>query len=143
MRLWHPSLLPFLPRQQLLGQHRECCAMRGLGWGRKHSVVDYVWEHPRSWLVRYHLQVIAEMENRGYNVTDTWRLPQYRGKRCECEKIDMREARDYPEHDDGYLFECLENLEAKGHDLWLKVGVSEVSGERYTMRGDDERGNRQ
>lgn len=22
-----------LPRQQLLGQHRECCALRGNGWG--------------------------------------------------------------------------------------------------------------
>lgn len=24
MRLWHESLIPYLPRQQLLGQHREC-----------------------------------------------------------------------------------------------------------------------
>lgn len=23
MRLWHESLIPYLPRQQLLGQHRE------------------------------------------------------------------------------------------------------------------------
>ena len=32
MRLWHQSLIPHLPRQQLLGQHRECCALRGAGW---------------------------------------------------------------------------------------------------------------
>jgi len=45
MRLWHYKLIPHLPRQQLLGQHRECCAMRGKGWGKKHSTVDYVFSH--------------------------------------------------------------------------------------------------
>ena len=42
MRLWHEGLLFHLPRAQLLGQHRECCALRGLSWGKKHAVVDYV-----------------------------------------------------------------------------------------------------
>ena len=42
MRLWHQNLINRLPAQQLLGQHRECCALRGNGWGKKHSVVDYV-----------------------------------------------------------------------------------------------------
>lgn len=45
MRLWHESLIPYLPRQQLLGQHRECCALRGKGWGKKHKTVNYVFEH--------------------------------------------------------------------------------------------------
>ena len=45
MRLWHESLISKLPRQQLLGQHRECCALRGNGWGKKHSVVNYVFEN--------------------------------------------------------------------------------------------------
>ena len=27
MRLWHKDLIPYLPRQQLLGQWRECCAI--------------------------------------------------------------------------------------------------------------------
>lgn len=40
MRLWHQSLIPKLPRQQLLGQHRECCALRGLGWGKKHKELN-------------------------------------------------------------------------------------------------------
>ena len=42
MRLWHQALIPKLPRPQLLGQHRECCALRGNGWGKKHATVDYV-----------------------------------------------------------------------------------------------------
>lgn len=35
MRLWHRDLLPLLDRQRLLAQHRECAALRGLGWGKK------------------------------------------------------------------------------------------------------------
>ena len=34
MRLWHEDLIRKLPRQQLLGQHRECCALRGNGWAK-------------------------------------------------------------------------------------------------------------
>lgn len=37
MRLWHESLLTRLPRQQLLGQHRELAALRGNGWGEKNT----------------------------------------------------------------------------------------------------------
>lgn len=29
MRLWHKDLIPYLPRQQLLGQWRECCPYSG------------------------------------------------------------------------------------------------------------------
>ena len=39
MRLWHEALISQLPRPQLLGKHRECCALRGNGWGRKHETV--------------------------------------------------------------------------------------------------------
>ena len=42
MRLWHEEIIHLLPKNQLLGQHRECCALRGNGWGKKHKTVDYV-----------------------------------------------------------------------------------------------------
>lgn len=61
MRLWHESLLPQLDNKRLLSQHRECCALRGNGWGRKHSTVDYVFNHPRWWLAIYHYRVIQEI----------------------------------------------------------------------------------
>ena len=67
MRIWHQKLIPYLPRQQLLGQHRECCALRGKGWGKKHSVVDYVFTHNPAYLVAYHWKIMSEMRNRGYN----------------------------------------------------------------------------
>ena len=31
MRLWHEEIILLLPKNQLLGQHRECCALRGNG----------------------------------------------------------------------------------------------------------------
>ena len=42
MRLWHEQMINRLPKNQLLGQHRECCALRGNGWEKKHRTVDYV-----------------------------------------------------------------------------------------------------
>lgn len=54
MRLWHEALISQLPRPQLLGQHRECCALRGNGWGRKHATVDYVFTHSPYRLYAYH-----------------------------------------------------------------------------------------
>lgn len=128
MRLWHEGLLPYLSRQQLLGLHRETCALRGKGWGRKHSVVDYVFTHPIEWLWAYHMRVMKEMLNRGYNPDKTWFDVTYRGKDLgqmtpeEQKAIDVEginaklagAAYIYPEHDDTYLEECLQNLEAKG-----------------------------
>lgn len=65
MRLWHEALLPYLPRAQLLGQHRECCALRGLSWGRRHAVVDYVFTHSRERLAVYHARVMREDASAG------------------------------------------------------------------------------
>jgi uncharacterized protein (TIGR02328 family) len=104
MRLWHYKLIPHLPRQQLLGQHRECCALRGKGWGRKHSTVDYVFRYPRCVLELYHVKVMVEMERRGYKPNKKWYLvSNYTYSR-----------NNYPEHNDTYLDECIENLKNKG-----------------------------
>ena len=121
MRLWHESMLPLLPRAQLLGQHRECCALRGGAWGRKHAVVDYVFTHPFEYLVVYHGRVMAEMNRRGYRIEPAWRQPGYRGKACMAWKSDKTLLRRleacrpvYPEHDDAYWQACVDNLAAKG-----------------------------
>jgi len=125
MRLWHQALIDKLPRQQLLGQHRECCAMRGLGWGRKHRTVDYVWKHPFIYLVAYHMEVLCEMIERSYRPSIEWLEWNYRGKRAE--RLNCPKSRPhirplgrlyiYPEHDDAYLQECIENLRGKGVEL--------------------------
>ena len=132
MRLWHEALIPHLPRQQLLGQHRECCALRGLGWGKPHATVNYVFDHPRSWLAAYHRKVLLEMIRRGYKPDLMWMSLFYRGKHCiadELTKEDYRAAvakmrKDslvYPEHNAEYLKECLENLSGKGIVLEVTV----------------------
>ena len=154
MRLWHESLLPLLPNPQLLGQHRECCALRGLGWGRPHSTVNYVFDHPYEWLWVYHLKVMKEMLNRGYQPSPAWYHMGYRGGLAPTIIYYSEETRDllcgpgliweefptgcfkpnpdpslidrakasvlvYPEHNDQYLRECLENLHNKGIEISL------------------------
>ena len=116
MRLWHISLIPHLPRQQLLGQHRECCALRGLGWGRKHSTVNYVFKYPYEMLFNYHLKVMKEMTRRNYYPDAKWYDFIYRGKRVQAIKYNPKKElyKNYPEHNKAYLNECLDNLRNKG-----------------------------
>ena len=127
MRLWHQSLIKYLPRQQLLGQHRECCALRGKGWGRNHSVVNYVFTHSPAHLVAYHYLVMNEMEKRGYTPNDLWYAIDYRGTSLGTEhlwcnhnetlKLLNNTENIYPEHNDEYLQECIENLKGKGIEI--------------------------
>ena len=125
MRLWHQSLISKLPRQQLLGQHRECCALRGKGWGKKHSVVDYVFKYKPEKLVAYHLMVMFEMKKRGYKPDPIWENCNSRGKVlgeedfwCDPASVNVLFKYSYenlyPEHNDSYLKECLDNLAEKG-----------------------------
>lgn len=134
MRLWHQSLIPYLPRQQLLGQHRECCALRGKGWGKKHATVDYVFTHKPIDLIAYHYLIMQEMEKRGYRPTAIWKDSNYRGSTlgyiydkewlCGSSLTEYFLALDadgdrtiYPEHNDEYLKECVDNLRGKGIDV--------------------------
>lgn len=120
MRLWHEALLPDLPRQQLLGQHREVCALRGNGWNKKHQTVDYVFHYSPFKLYQYHLLVINEMLRRGYRPDLIWENPLYRGKNqlpySSLEEVPLTKPI-YPEHDLSYLKECIQNLAGKGFFL--------------------------
>lgn len=131
MRLWHQRLIYLLPRQQLLGQHRECAALRGMGWGRKHATVDYVFKHDPALLVAYHYCIIEEMERRGYYPNRVWVNPDWRGSVLGEEtgwadkksldnlwmNVNQMGSIIYPEHNDAYLRECIENLRGKGIDV--------------------------
>ena len=114
MRLWHYKLIPYLDRQRLLGQHRECCALRGNGWGKPHSVIDYVFDYPYSWLFNYHTMVMAEMTKRGYKVDHKWLDPGF----CGYNKTPLPGPvfftdEIYREHNERYLKECLDLLKQK------------------------------
>ena len=122
MRLWHEKIISLLPKSQLLGQHRECCALRGNGWKRKHKTVDYVFSYSPYLLFRYHLLVMDEMEKRGYNVSGEWKDKNYRGKIAEKYmnlEEEVIEDPIYKEHNNKYLDECIENLRNKGIQLKL------------------------
>jgi uncharacterized protein (TIGR02328 family) len=124
LRLWSQQLLSYLPRQQLLGQHRECCALRGNGWGRPHKTVNYIFKHSPYLLYQYHLEVMVEMSKRGYHADIEWFDEKYRGKACygyvnNFENYELYGYIIYPEHDNNYLQECLDNLKRKGIEISL------------------------
>jgi uncharacterized protein (TIGR02328 family) len=73
---------------------------------------------------------MREMTRRGYHYNDSWRVYCYRGKRVGYDYStftwmmgDLPSGMTtegegscpiYPEHDDLYLLECIENLKGKG-----------------------------
>lgn len=116
MRLWHIDLIKFLDDKRLLAQHRECCALRGNGWNRHHSTVDYVFKHDFKYLVSYHWYVMMIMDERGYNVDSKWWGSNYRGRHCErndCQLYGTDEDLRYPEHNKDYLRFCINKLKEK------------------------------
>ena len=137
MRLWHQALIPFLDRQRLLSQHRECAALRGAGWGRKHATVDYAFTYSPAHLFCYHQLVMDEMEKRGYNVSAEWRNPDYRGKTLGiqdnwCDKKEIKTIEHaqeidpylsiYSYHDTEYLQTCINLLYQKKAEIdWENV----------------------
>lgn len=118
MRLWHEELLDKLPRQQLLGQHREVAALLGQGWEKNHSTIDYIFNYSLERLKGYHYKVMKAMLDRGYNPSEEWFDHQYRGKQIGIDEslgaIKGIADKSYPEHDLGYLVECIENMMDKG-----------------------------
>jgi uncharacterized protein (TIGR02328 family) len=128
LRLWHEQLLSYLPRQQLLGQHRECCALRGNGWNKPHAIVNYVFDYAPYQLFQYHEMVLEEMSRRGYNHDALWDDPYYRGKNCpkhsdeslfQGNNFSKTLSSIYQEHDEDYLRICIENLKDKGINIVL------------------------
>ena len=116
MRLWHADLIPVLPRQQLLGQNRECCLIEReiIEKGRvNHLLVNFVNDDKQS-LLLYHSLVTDEMLQRGYKVgksTNEWKL-EYGLSFIYTEPTELI----YPDKfTDRYLTQCLYNLQEK-HD---------------------------
>jgi len=125
MRLWHQYIINSLPDKQLLGQHRELCALRGLGFGKKHSIVNYVFYYPYYYLYKFHLLVMKQMKKRNFKVNKIWYIRTYRGKNIcfDNSKFTKRTRVNrliYKEHNIEYLKECLINLNNKNISLKVK-----------------------
>lgn len=123
MRLWHQALIPYLDNKRLMSQHRECCALRGKGWGKKHSVVDYVFKYDLAHLYEYHCLVMRELFKRNYTTDIDWLSRTYRGKNLPIASLFevgiyvWTGKLIYAEHNDSYLRECLLNLKSKNAEL--------------------------
>ena len=133
MRLWHKDLIPVLPRQQLLGQWRECCLIARQikeNGTPNHILVNKVMDYPTDHFYSYAQLIFHEMTVRGYKCD--W------NKFCICsywEKIIPLPNLFSEWHNDRYLKQCLCNLQEKydcggiSEEEWQKI--VEVYGDKW------------
>lgn len=114
MRLWHKDLITVLPRQQLLGQWRECCliakniAEKGTP---NHVLVNPVMDYPLGHLYAYAREIYREMKKRRYHPDwgcfVKW-LPDTIGEIPYDLQSIFKEW-----HTGRYMMQCMKNLEEK------------------------------
>lgn len=126
MRLWHKDLIDSLPRKQLLGQWRECCAIiknikeKGTP---NHLLVNKIMDYDLKHFYTYGLYVFIETEHRDY--------------KCNLRKFDQyfkggKIIKTFDElfegwHNERYLDQCFYNLQEKfdcggmSEEEWEKV----------------------
>lgn len=113
MRLWHKDLIWILPRQQLLGQWRECCliakSIKEKGTPN-HLLVNKIMDYPAEHFVTYCYLIFEEMNRRDYNVHSS-KLEQYLSLPF-YKLIDFDDLFD-GWHNDRYGHQCLLNLQEK------------------------------
>lgn len=126
MRLWHKDLIPVLPKQQLLGQWRECCcvaksiAEKGTP---NHILVNKILNYPKSQFNVYAAAVHDEIINRKYlcdfSKFSRWRINKNRDWELNEIFLDW--------HNDRYLKQCYYNLQEKYdcggilENEWIKI----------------------
>ena len=124
MRLWHKDLISYLPRQQLLGQWRECCAIaRNIekNGTPNHVLVNKIMNYPPEHFNRYAYMIFEEMSKRGYKA-DWERFS--RGKALLM--MDIRNVF-MGWHTDRYMRQCLSNLQEKAdcgaipEEEWVRI----------------------
>ena len=104
MRLWHYELIPYLPKSQLLAQWRELNSIYAKE--DRHVLINYIYEYPKSDLLKYTELVLAEMRGRGVNIRTFDKMERY-FEGVEAEAIPVPYAR---HHDNTYLTICYYNL---------------------------------
>ena len=142
MRLWHKSLIPYLPRQQLLGQWRECCLIakniteKGTP---NHILVNRIMDYPIGYFWDYGYLVCKNIRNRGYKCNFGKFDPWFRFYKPLNLPIDIDNELFLNWHNDRYLTQCMFNLEEK-HDCqgitddeWnvLLKGYKEITGKDW------------
>lgn len=123
MRLWHFNLIPYLPRQQLIAQWRECCVIAS-NLAKKgtpnHLLVNKILDYHYSDFTEYANMVIKEMNHRGYKVSSVSKSNFEKNILSFLKKIDLTEEAKKKTvsmfanwHTDRYLIQCIYNLQEK------------------------------
>lgn len=116
MRLWHKYLIPYLPKQQLLGQWRECCCIARnikINGTPNHILVNKIMDYPPSHFINYSAEVARIMVNRDYNI-DFSKFTKHIDDiiLVKCQQLDKSEIfSDW--HNERYLKQCFYNLQEK------------------------------
>lgn len=114
MRLWHKDLIPVLPRQQLLGQWRECCCIArniAVNGTPNHLLVNKIMDYPIEHFFWYSDEVMVEMYRRGYKV-DGSKFLKWIPAEIDLPVIFHNNL--FPAwHNKRYLLQCLSNLQEK------------------------------
>ena len=115
MRLWHKDLISVLPRQQLLGQWRECCAIAKAideNGSPNHVLVNRIMDFDLSHFFSYGLLVFSEITKRGYNCDISKFLNRLPRREQGYRSIDSRDI--FPDwHGTSYMDQCFYNLQEK------------------------------
>ena len=148
MRLWHKYLIPYLPRQQLVSQWRECCCIaRNIyrNGAPNHILVNKILNYDNTHFDEYTKFVIYEMNARGYRINED----NYWKWRTEIRRITSdsfpsanRLFRNW--HNKRYLDQCMYNLQEKfdcgglTDEEWqiLLNGYFTITGERFNRPRD-------
>lgn len=125
MRLWHKNLIPYLPRQQLLGQWRECCCIArniSINGTPNHILVNKIMDYPIEHFNTYTWEIYKEMQWRGYRCN--WiRFGKWRPNSCVIDITNTFSGW----HNGRYLHQCLCNLQEKydcggiSNEEWLVI----------------------
>ena len=122
MRLWHKDLIPYLPRQQLIAQWRELCAICSNLASKgtpNHLLVNKILDYPKNHFWTYHALIVKEMSDRCYRITansmDKFSSNYYLFAHSHLDDYKVIKAIDvYPDwHNERYLKQCLYNLQEK------------------------------
>lgn len=132
MRLWHKDLIPYLPRQQLLGQWRECCCIAKnitVDGTPNHILVNKIMDYPIEHFIRYSAEVARCMTNHEYHINIDRFERYFEDIMDDIEVLSLSDI--FNEwHNDRYLRQCLYNLQEK-YDCG---GVSQQEFDRITER---------
>ena len=147
MRLWHKDLIRVLPRQQLLGQWRECCAIAKSIAGKgtpNHILVNRIMDYPLEHFYRYCGKVFYQFIDRGYKCDEHKVLCYVEHPFTDVfynQKLRCDDALFHDWHNNSYFWQCFFNLEEKydcggiSEEEWNKI----VSGmNQYMSRGRNE-----